>query len=82
LASRDARRGFWAEILTLGYTFPLSVLVGWGLGHLLDQSCGTRPWGVAGGLLLGFAAALVSLFRLEARWRRRDRGDGASENDD
>lgn len=34
------------------------------LGHLLDESWGTRPWMTLAGLLVGTVGAFVEVFRL------------------
>jgi ATP synthase protein I len=39
------------------------VLVGAGLGWLLDRWLGTKPWGLIVFLLLGFAAGVLNVMR-------------------
>jgi ATP synthase protein I len=43
------------------------VLVGGGLGWLLDQQLGTRPWFLLGFLLLGIAAGFWNVIRTARR---------------
>lgn len=43
--------------------FVAGVLVGAGLGYLLDQFAGTSPWGLIVFLMLGFAAGVLNVLR-------------------
>ena len=38
-----------------------------GLGWLVDRWAGTRPWGLAGGIVLGSIAGLYQFIRLSAK---------------
>ena len=62
----------FAEITTLGITFPLAIAVGYGLGWWLDRELGTYPWLTIVLTGLGVAAAFIQLFRLGARNDRND----------
>jgi F0F1-type ATP synthase assembly protein I len=56
---------FWAPVgryLSLGFMLPLSTLVGYVIGHLLDRACGTSFLYIVF-LLLGIAAGFVQLIR-------------------
>jgi len=61
------RRALWAELATLGITFPAYVVAGWLLGSWLDGRFGWERWGAVTGALLGFAGALVGLFRITSK---------------
>ena len=41
-----------------------AILIGAGFGYLADAKLGIAPWGVLGGLLLGFSAFILRLVRL------------------
>jgi ATP synthase protein I len=43
------------------------VLVGLGLGFLVDRFAGTTPWGIIGGVLLGFALSIYMARRTANR---------------
>jgi len=45
----------------------VAVLVGAGLGHLLDKLFGTAPWLLLVGLGFGFAAGIMSTLRVAAK---------------
>lgn len=57
-------------ILTVAFTFPVAVLLGYGLGWWLDGKLGTTPLLSLFFTGLGFVAALLELFR---ELRRLDR---------
>lgn len=76
----DDRRGWmkaFAEITTLGLTFPLAIAAGYGIGWWLDGKFGTGPWLTIAGTALGVVSAFVQLFRLAAKddAKTGDRGD-------
>lgn len=69
-----------AQAIRLGGEFVAGVLVGAGIGWLIDVWLGTSPWGLVVFLLLGFAAGVLNVLRAaglasapESRIRRRDR---------
>ena len=47
----------------LGSEFFAAIIVGAGLGYLLDMFLPTRPWGLIVLLLLGFAAGVLNVVR-------------------
>jgi len=49
--------------LRLGSEFAAAILVGAGMGYLLDQWLGTSPWLMLILLLLGFAAGVLNVIR-------------------
>src|SRR5690348_1604702 len=49
--------------LRIGLELVVAVAFGTGLGWLIDQGLGSRPWAMLAGLLLGFAAGLVNVWR-------------------
>lgn len=51
-----------AEYSTLAFVLPVATLVGWLLGHLLDQAFGTGYLNIAG-LIVGIVAGFVQVVR-------------------
>jgi ATP synthase protein I len=49
--------------LRLSAEFVAGVLVGAGLGWLVDRLAGTSPWGLIVLLLFGFAAGVLNVMR-------------------
>jgi ATP synthase protein I len=47
----------------LGSEFIAAILVGAGLGYLVDMFLPTRPWGLVVLLLLGFVAGVLNMVR-------------------
>ena len=60
------------EYTSLAFMMPVSALLGYGLGYLLDKEFGTT-WLYIPGLILGIAAGLVQLIRQLMRDTRDDR---------
>lgn len=52
-----------AQGLRLASEFVAGVLVGAGIGYLLDRFAGTSPFGLIFFLLVGFAAGVVNMLR-------------------
>jgi ATP synthase protein I len=65
-STRDPRTsggtGF-ANALRLSSEFIAGVLVGAGIGYLIDRFAGTAPWGMIVFLLLGFVAGVLNVLR-------------------
>ena len=47
----------------LGSEFVAAIILGAGLGYLVDLVLSTRPWGLIGLLLAGFAAGVLNVVR-------------------
>ncbi len=63
------------EASTIGWTLALSVVIGAGLGYLVDKfvlHSGATPWGLIVGFLLGTASGFVNLVRVSNRLNARD----------
>ncbi len=60
------------EYTSLAFMMPVSALLGYGLGYLLDREFKTT-WLYIPGLILGIAAGLVQLIRQLMRDTRDDR---------
>ena len=52
------------------------VLVGLGLGFLADRFLGTTPWGIIGGVLLGFALSIYMARRTANRLMAQAKASG------
>ncbi|VDS04068.1 Putative F0F1-ATPase subunit (ATPase_gene1) [Devosia equisanguinis] len=65
-ASRDASPEMTglARGLRIGTEFIAAVLVGAGIGYLIDLGLGTSPWGLLILLLMGFAAGILNVIRV------------------
>jgi F0F1-type ATP synthase assembly protein I len=61
----DKRRSFRQLnlILSVGMIFPVSIVIGYGVGYLLDRWLGTSSLKIVF-LLFGIAAGFVSFFRM------------------
>lgn len=72
---REGRRGKFraltqfGELLALGFTFALSILIGVLVGHyLVDGWLGTAPWGLIVFTLFGVVAGFLNLFRTTRKY--------------
>jgi len=70
---RERTRRVWegSRYASVGIEFGLSVIIGYLIGRWVEQRYGWSPWGTLGGIVLGFSAALRSLFRLALEDERR-----------
>ena len=53
----------FAQAMRLSTEFVAGVLVGAGIGYLVDRTAGTAPWGMIVFLLLGFGAGVMNVLR-------------------
>jgi F0F1-type ATP synthase assembly protein I len=58
-------------VLTIAFVFPAGLVVGGAAGWWLDEKLGTFPLFALLGLGIGFAAALMELFRELKRLNRK-----------
>lgn len=61
-ASRSDTQGF-ARAFRLSSEMVAGIIVGGGIGWLLDRAFGTSPWGFIAFFLLGFAAGVLNVMR-------------------
>lgn len=61
-SGQSGAAGF-ANALRLSSEFVAGILVGAGIGYLLDTVAGTSPWGMIVFLLLGFVAGVLNVLR-------------------
>lgn len=55
-----------ARGMRIGTEFVAAILVGAGLGYLIDLAAGTSPWGLLILFGMGFAAGIVNVIRAVA----------------
>jgi ATP synthase protein I len=77
----------YAVALRLSSEFIVGILLGTGIGWLVDQLAGTSPWGLIVFFLLGFCAGVLNVLRsaglvAEPSIKRADRDTGSSERED
>lgn len=67
-ASKDASRDMTglARGMRIGTEFIAAILVGAGIGYLIDLGLGTSPWGMLILLMVGFAAGILNVIRVVA----------------
>ena len=56
-----------AQAMRLSSEFIAAILVGAGLGYLVDMLAGTSPWGMIVLLFLGFGAGVLNVLRAAGR---------------
>lgn len=68
-ASRDASPGMngMARGLRIGTEFIAAIMVGTGIGYLIDLGLGTSPWAMLIMFLVGFAAGITNVTRVVAQ---------------
>lgn len=52
------------QLSTVGLSFVLAIVMGFGGGYLLDGWLGTRPWLSFLGFFLGLAAGILNVYRV------------------
>jgi F0F1-type ATP synthase assembly protein I len=52
------------QLSTIGMSFVLAIVMGFGGGYLLDGWLGTSPWLSFLGFFLGLAAGVVNVYRV------------------
>lgn len=62
LGAKSNMTGF-GSALKMSSEFISAILVGAGIGYLIDRLIGTLPWGMIFFLLLGFVAGVVNVMR-------------------
>jgi ATP synthase protein I len=55
-----------ARGMRIGTEFIAAILVGAGIGYLIDLGLGTSPWGLLILLMVGFAAGILNVIRVVA----------------
>lgn len=65
-ASRQGDMSTLARGLRIGAEFVAAILVGSGIGYLIDFFAGTSPWALLIMFMVGFAAGIVNVTRVVA----------------
>lgn len=65
-------RAMWGDLMSLGLTFPLCIVLGFFLGRWIGGWFGHPAWGQWLGLAWGVAAAFWELYKVNRRLARRD----------
>jgi len=72
-------RAQWADLLALGFVFPLCILVGFLLGRWIGGLLGHRQAGIILGLILGAASAFWDLYKVMMRLEQAEKARNAHE---
>lgn len=72
----------WGAALKISSEFIGGVLVGAGIGYLLDSFAGTAPWGMIVFLMLGFAAGVLNILRATGKVAEPDNRMSSTTSDD
>ena len=65
------------QLSTLGMSFVLALILGFGAGYWLDGVLNTRPWLSFIGFFVGLAAAVLNVYRV-LQLSNKTRGSGSS----
>jgi hypothetical protein len=68
-------RALWGDLMSLGFTFPLCITLGFFLGRWLGGWFGHPVPGQWVGLVWGIAAAFWELYKVNRRMTRRDEAE-------
>ena len=52
------------QLSTIGMSFVLALVMGFGAGYWLDRTLGTQPWLSFLGFFLGLAAGVLNVYRV------------------
>jgi ATP synthase protein I len=61
------------QLSTVGLSFVLALVIGFGGGHWLDGQLGTGPWLAFLGFFLGLAAGILNVYRVMQASAGKDR---------
>lgn len=64
------------ELSTIGLSFVLALVMGFGGGFWLDLQLGTKPWLTFVGFFCGLAAGVLNVYRVMTKAQAADRGRG------
>jgi ATP synthase protein I len=59
------------QLSTVGLSFVLALVMGFGGGYLLDRWLGSSPWLAFVGFFLGLAAGVLNVYRIMSTIGRR-----------
>ena len=66
------------QLSTVGLSFVLAIVMGFGGGYLLDEWLGTSPWLTFLGFFVGIAAGIVNVYRVMQLATKRPKAPGDS----
>ncbi len=75
-ASRQGDMSGLARGLRIGTEFVAAVLVGTGIGYVIDQIAGTSPWAMLIMFMMGFAAGILNVIRVVAEFNAQNAAPG------
>lgn len=52
------------QLSTIGFSFVLALVLGFGAGYWLDRTLGTQPWLSFIGFFCGLAAGVLNVYRV------------------
>ena len=86
-ARKSGSAAGYGVALKLSSEFIAGILVGTGIGWVIDRLAGTSPWGLIVFFLLGFCAGVLNVLRssglvAEPKVKSADRDTGRSEHED
>jgi len=76
VASRQGDMSALARGLRIGTEFVAAILVGTGIGYVIDQVAGTGPWAMLIMFMMGFAAGILNVIRVVAEFNARNAAPG------
>ena len=68
-------RALWADLMSLGLTFPLCIALGFFLGRWIGGVAGHPAQGQWFGLAWGISAAFWELYKVHRRMSKRDQAE-------
>lgn len=75
--SRGRAVGSFGALSAAGISFVLAVVIGVGLGYVLDRWFGSSPWFFLLFFFLGVAAGVLNVFRISAQFFHDREGPGS-----
>lgn len=75
-ASRQGDMSALARGLRIGTEFVAAILVGTGIGYVIDRIAGTAPWAMLVMFMMGFAAGILNVVRVVAEFNARNAASG------
>jgi ATP synthase protein I len=52
------------QLSTIGLSFVMAIVIGFGGGYFLDHWLGTKPWFMFLGFFVGLAAGIINVYRV------------------